>query len=236
MIDSIAMASRSKTTAAKSRKSARPSQSSGKDVAEALRQQIRVGRLVPGQRLVEIDIVNQFHTTRGKVREALKRLEAEGLVTIEEFRGASVKHFTLDEIRQIYDTRMALEGLAAREFAAHGTDTQKQRLAEIQEALNEGDHSGNHDRFSRLNDDWHTHIIQCSGNAYVAMFLERLRIPIYRLLFLTFYSAQRIDNANADHRKITAAILAGDPDKAERLMRRHISDGFAALAELDLDR
>lgn len=227
------MTGRRKTVTA--RKTSRgTTQSSGKDVAEGLRQQIRLGRLVPGQRLVEIDLVNQFGTARGKVREALKRLEAEGLVTIEEFRGASVKHFSLDEIHQIYDARMALEGLAARRFAEAGSAAEKRRLEEIQAALDEGDHSGNHDRFSRLNDEWHTHIIQSSGNAYVAMFLERLRIPIYRLLFLTFYSAQRIDDANADHRRITRAILAGDGEQAESLMRRHISDGFAALAEIDV--
>src|SRR5690349_21951023 len=90
-------------------------------VVEWIRDRIRRGRLVPGQRLVEADIMREVSASRSRVREALQRLSAEGLVTIEEFRGASVKQFSRDEIRQIYRARMALEGLAARDFAQDGT-------------------------------------------------------------------------------------------------------------------
>ena len=94
-------------------------------VADWVRERIRLGKLVPGQRLVEADMVRDTGASRSKVREALQRLESEGLVTIEEFRGASVRRLGIDEVRQIYQTRMALEGLAAGEFAAstnHGAE------------------------------------------------------------------------------------------------------------------
>src|SRR5689334_23696044 len=77
-------------------------------VVEWIRDRIRRGRLVPGQRLVEADIIRELSASRSRVREALQRLSTEGLVTIEEFRGASVKQFSRDEIRQIYRARMAL--------------------------------------------------------------------------------------------------------------------------------
>ena len=64
-------------------------------------------------------------------------------------------------------------------------------------------------------------------------FLTRLTVPIYRLLFSTFYNAQRIALANADHRIITAAIVEGRSEDAERAMRAHISQGLSALTELD---
>ncbi|MEP7311111.1 MAG: GntR family transcriptional regulator [Pseudomonadota bacterium] len=201
--------------------------------ADWVRERIRVGRLVPGQRLVEADIVRETGASRSKVREALQRLESEGLVTIEEFRGASVKRLGVDEVRQIYRARMALEGLAAAEFAAADDAALKQRLQAIQEELNQWEHKGNHDRFARLNDSWHKLIIEGSGNLYVAQFLARLTVPIYRLLFTTFYSAQRIGLANADHRVITAAIVEGRADDAERAMRAHIGEGLAALTELN---
>lgn len=202
-------------------------------VADRVRERIRIGRLVPGQRLVEADIVRDTRASRSKVREALRRLESEGLVSIEEFRGASVKRLSLDEVRQIYRTRMALEGLAAGEFAASSDAGLKARLRAIQDELNQWEHQGNHDRFARLNDAWHRLIIEGSGNTYVAQFLTRLTVPIYRLLFTTFYSAQRIRLANADHRIITAAILEGRSEDAERAMREHISQGLSALTELD---
>lgn len=203
-----------------------------RDVVERLRQQIRVGRLVPGQRLVEADITRDTGASRSKVREALQRLETEGLVAIEEFRGASVRRFGWDEVRQIYRARMALEGLAAAEFAAADAPDAKAELIALQDELNAWEHTGDHERFARLNGAWHDTIIDGAGNDYVRHFLSRLQVPIYRLLFSTFYNAQRIDAANADHRMITAAIIEGRADDAERAMRAHIADGLSALSEI----
>ena len=205
------------------------------DVGEWLRDRIKRRILVPGQRLIEADIISKLGASRSKVREALQRLESEGLVQIEEFRGASVRRFTLDEMRQIYRARMALEGLAAADFAASRDQGAKRQLAELQKQLNALETTGDHEKFARLNDEWHQLIITGARNTYVEAFLNRLRVPIYRLLFSTFYSAKRIDAANADHRKITAAIVEGRVDDAEAAMRAHIVEGLAALAEIDPD-
>lgn len=203
------------------------------DVVEWIRERIRRGRFVPGQRLVEADIIRELSASRSRVREALQRLATEGLVTIEEFRGASVKSFTRDEVRQMYRARMALEGLAAFDFAAAEAPEQKRRLAKLQDELNSLEHTADHERFAKLNDEWHRLIIEGSGNAYIARFVERLRIPIYRLLFSTFYNARRIDKANAGHRRVTEAIVQGRAQLAERLMRAHIEEGLHALSQLE---
>jgi DNA-binding GntR family transcriptional regulator len=202
-------------------------------VVEWVRQRIRNGRLVPGQRLVEADIVNATGVSRSKVREALRRLESDGLVTIEEYRGASVKKLGPDEVRQIYEARMALEGMAAAECATRADDALRARLTDIQQQLNDGEHAGDHDRFARLNEAWHRLIIEGSGNQYIAQFLTRLSVPIYRLLFATFYTSQRIGAANADHRVITAAIVDRRAADAEQAMRTHIRNGLEALIELN---
>jgi len=205
------------------------------ETIEWIRERIRRGRFVPGQRLVEADIIRELGTSRSRVREALQRLSTEGLVTIEEFRGASVKTFSRDEVRQIYRVRMALEGLAAGDFAAADVPQMKARLAKIQAELNSIEHTGDHERFARLNDEWHRLIIEGSGNDYVRMFVERLRVPIYRLLFSTFYNARRIDKANAGHRRITDAIVEGRVKDAERLMREHIAEGLEALSDIEAE-
>jgi DNA-binding GntR family transcriptional regulator len=202
-------------------------------VVDWVRERIRHGRLVPGQRLVEADIVAATGASRSMVREALRRLETEGLLAIEEFRGASVKRLGRDEVRQIYQARMALEGLAARECAVRADAALRARLRDVQQELNDGEHSGNHDRFARLNETWHGLIIAGSGNEYIAQFLKRLTVPIYRLLFASFYTTQRIASANADHRLITAAIVDGRADDAEQAMRTHIRNGLDALIELN---
>jgi len=213
------------------RKGARKS-TSAEGVAGWIRERIRRGRFVPGQRLVEADIVEALGASRSKVREALQRLEAEGLVTIEEFRGASVRRIGPDEVRAIYRTRMVLEGLAAAEFAAAAEPKLKRRLAEIQEAMNGWKDGGGQDRFAALNTEWHELIVRGSGNQYLVQFLPRLTIPVYRLLFASFYTEDRIESANADHRKITAAILDGRADDAETEMRRHISAGLEGISEI----
>jgi DNA-binding GntR family transcriptional regulator len=204
-------------------------------IVDSIRERIRRGRFVPGQRLVEADIMRELGATRTRVREALQRLSTEGLVTIEEFRGASVKHFTRDEVRQIYRVRMVLEGLAAGDFAAADAPQLKERLRKIQDELNALEHTGDHERFARLNDEWHRLIIEGSGNEYVRTFVERLRVPIYRLLFSTFYNARRIDKANAGHRRVTDAIVEGRVKDAEKHMRDHIAEGLSALSEIDVD-
>lgn len=203
------------------------------DVMTLLREKIRIGRLVPGQRLVEADIVKETGGSRGKVREALRRLETEGLVSIEEFRGASVRQLSMDEVHQIYKARMALEGMAAGEFARQQDTKLKKQLQKLQASMNALERTGDHSRFAQLNDAWHALIIEGSGNHYAAQFLRQLSVPVYRLLFSSFYNAQRIDHANADHKIITKAIVDGRADDAERAMRNHILDGFAALSEIN---
>jgi DNA-binding GntR family transcriptional regulator len=202
------------------------------DAAAWIRERIRIGRLVPGQRLIEADLVRDSGMSRGKVREALRRLEAEGLVSIEEFRGASVRQLGKDEVRQIYEARMALEGFAAAAFAASRNTALKQRLATLQEQLNAAASNGLHDQFALLNHDWHKLILEGAGNTYITQFLAQLTVPIYQLLFPAFYARERISQANADHQLITAAIIAGRATAAERAMRAHIRSGLAALTEL----
>ncbi len=206
---------------------------STRELVELLREKIRVGRLVPGQRLVEADIMRDTGASRGKVREALQRLETEGLVSIEEFRGASVRQLSMDEVHQIYKARMALESMAAGEFARSNDSKRKKQLQKLQKAMNALEHTGDHGSFGQLNDAWHSLIIEGSGNRYAAQFLRQLTVPVHRLLFSTFYNAQRIDRANADHKLITQAIIDGLGDEAERAMRSHILEGFAAISELN---
>lgn len=205
---------------------------SGKDMAQWLREEIRSGHFVPGQRLVEADLMRESGASRARVREAIQRLEAEGLLTVEEFRGASVKRFSENDMRQIYRARMALEGMAAHDFALHGIAEQKARLGAVQRALDECEADHDHARFTASNDEWHDLIIQGSGNVYIAAFVERLGIPVKRMLFSTFYNAHRIDRANEGHRRVTLAILEGRPADADAAMRVHIEKGLEALLEI----
>ena len=199
-------------------------------VADRIKLQIRRGMLAPGQRLVEADIMQDTGASRGKVREALQRLSTEGLVVIEEFRGASVKRLTRAEVQDIYHLREVLEGLAARRLTERAPRAALRRLEQLQAEMDACEQSGDGERFAELNDRWHQLIIEGAGNGLAAGFLDRLRTPIFRFQFGMFYSREVMTISNADHRDITAAILGGAPDLAEMAMRRHIRDGHADLS------
>ena len=206
-----------------------------REVADWMYDRIRKGLLTPGQRLIEADISRQTGAARGHVREALRRLEAESIVVIEEFRGASVRQYTKDDIRQIYEVRMALEGIAAASFAAAAVPDAKKQLNALQREMNKYERASDHEQFARTNDAWHTLIIESADNAYLRQFVGRLRIPLYRLLHRSLFNQARLDTSNAAHRKITAAILAGKAKEAERLMRTHVADGLKMLLAVEGD-
>jgi len=203
------------------------------EIADWVRDRIRAGRFVPGQRLVEVDIIRQTGASRTKVREAFQRLEGEGLVLIEEFRGASVRSASIDEVRQIYRARVALEGLCAGDFVRNaGADT-RARLYALQGELDACVDERAPERFGRLNVEWHRLIVEGSGNVVIAELLKRLNVPIHRLLFESFYDEARLRTANADHQAIVRLIRADDAGGAEQAMRRHIEDGFVTLSNIE---
>ncbi|MCW2394008.1 MULTISPECIES: GntR family transcriptional regulator [unclassified Sphingobium] len=203
------------------------------EVADWVRDRIRTGRFVPGQRLVEVDIIRQTGASRSKVREALQRLEGEGLVLIEEFRGASVRSTSLEEAAQIYRARLALEGICAADFTRNASEEQKHQLCIVQEQLDKCVNDRAPDKFGRLNIEWHRLIVKGSGNTVIAELLKRLNVPIHRMLFESFYDEERLRTANADHQNMLRLILAGEADAAETAMRSHIGDGFKTLSKIE---
>lgn len=206
---------------------------SATEIADWVRERIRTGRFVPGQRLVEIDIIRNTQASRSKVREALKRLEGEGLVVIEEFRGASVRNASIEEVRQIYRARIALEGISVGDFVRKATPEYRARLLALQEELDRSVEERAPERFGRLNIEWHRLIVEGAGNAVISDLLERLHVPIHRLLFESFYDEARLRAANADHREIMALIVTNDAESAEQAMRQHIEDGFKTLSVIE---
>jgi DNA-binding GntR family transcriptional regulator len=206
---------------------------SGVEIADWIRAQIRRQRLVPGQRLVEIDIIRQTGGSRFKVREALQRLAAEGLIDIEEYRGASVRNATMDEVRQLYEARGALEGICAGDFTRKATAEQKGELARIALEMEDCVADAAPEHFARLNSRWHNLVMEGAGNLVIQDIVHRLNTPIHHLVFESFYRGERLRAAVEDHRAIVEAVMAGDAAAAEMAMRTHVINGLRYLSELD---
>lgn len=199
-----------------------------------LKQRIMRGLLVPGQRLVEADLIRATGAGRAHVREALRRMETEGFVEIEEYRGASVRRLSAADIQSIGEVREVLEGLAARLAAAAPLpEAARVELGGLQAELDATAARREIDRYHAANRRYHAFIIRHAGNAYAATFIERLRIPVLGLQLRSFLSSESGLDRNADHGEITAAILRGDAAAAEAAMRAHIRRGNQDVAAVD---
>jgi DNA-binding GntR family transcriptional regulator len=191
-------------------------------VVEAIRNEIKTGRLAPGQRLIESEIRAAIGASRASIREAMGRLEAEGLVEIEHQKGARVRRLTAAEAANIYDVREALEGVAAR-LAAQNVDKAdyKSRLRALERKYS-AESDGMPGTYLRYNESFHHLIVEMSENWRLIRMVEQLQHPAFLMLIQVISNRQAVVRASREHLPIVKAILDGDGARAERAMRVHI--------------
>lgn len=187
-----------------------------------LRQDILNNTYRPGQRLSEEAIAQELNVSRTPVREALKRLHAEGFVEITPHRGAVVRDPSGEELAELCTVREVLEGLAAR-LAARSISlievySLERLLAEMEAAMAEGRLAD----LDALNFQFHETIWIASRNRYLAHQLRQLRQFVHRLQESTLTVQGRKEEAYREHKALFEACAAGDPDEAERLAREHV--------------
>lgn len=203
-------------------------------VVEHIKQQIKRGWLSAGQRLVEAEVVQATGVSRAHVRDAFKRLAAEGFLQIEEFKGASVKRLTRKDVTEMYQLREVLEGFAVRLAAqAEWSAAQRTELKRLQAEMDRAERELQHEQFRKLNDDYHLFIRRVAGNDLLHENLERLRLPLLLNQFHRFFDRQELVAANADHRLITHALLERDAKTAERVMTRHVRNSLKIIQALE---
>lgn len=189
---------------------------------DALREAIVRGELAPDARLVESDLSTAFSMSRGAVRTALIRLEQDGLVVREPHRGARVRRVSDDEAVEILQARAVLEGLAVRQAAERidgaGAARLRACLARQRELLEHGDLL----RASDVNADLHAALLELSGHATAVRLIDTLNARTVRYQYRTILIPGRPAASLAEHEAVVAAVSAGDPNEAERAMRRHL--------------
>ncbi|MFZ5722979.1 MAG: GntR family transcriptional regulator [Pseudomonadota bacterium] len=195
-------------------------------VFEALQDAIVRGEIAPGSRVGEAELAERFGTSRGPLREALRRLESRRLVERTPHVGIRIASLSHEALIELYYLREALEGMAARLAALHMTPAEVAGLRELL-AEHERDEALQADTayFQQEGDlDFHYRIINGSHNrALTELLIGELyhRIRMYRYQFSAY--ANRPQKAFGEHQRIVEAIEARDGDLAEMLMRRHVS-------------
>jgi DNA-binding GntR family transcriptional regulator len=193
-------------------------------VVAAIRDGVRDGTFAPGQRLVEADLTASLGVSRGPLREAIGRLAAEGLVTIEPHRSAVVRKLSRDEVADLFEVRELLEGEAAR-LAAQRIDEgdHKSRMQALLAETIEFRDQSNAVAYMTHNSRLHDEIFALSQNRLLAQLASQLHTQAYRLQFQQVVSGENSRHqSNDDHMAIVEAILAGNPTAAATAMRRHV--------------
>jgi len=194
-----------------------------------LRQQIREGRLESGARVKAEDIAAELGLSRMPVREAIRQLDSEGLLTIRPNRGAVVTRLSPDELLELFEMRSALEGLAIRRavraFDEEALEELELRLSRLQRAQSDID------QWILKHNDFHDYICARSGGQRLFVEVQRLRTAVEPFLRMGLISASAAASTSV-HRQLIEVIRTGDPDAAERVMRAHVLDTAHELLRL----
>jgi DNA-binding GntR family transcriptional regulator len=188
-------------------------------IVEDLKAGIASGKFKPGQRLVEIHLSNVLGVTRGKIREALRKLEQDGFVQIIPNVGARVAEFSQKDIEHIYDLMSVVEGLAVRVITPFLTDEQLKRIEAL---IDKVEAARKPTQFFELNNELHSFLITLSENDHLIKLTENFMFRIRCLNLQCLFSPGQMAASVKEHKKILGAMKARKAAKAEQLMRNHL--------------
>ncbi len=198
------------------------------DVADRLRQQIFDRELEPGSWIDEQKLAAAYGISRTPLREALKVLAVEGLVTMKVRRGAYVTEMSRDDVAQVYHLLALLESDAAGEVARRATDAQLAELRALHERLEK--QIRNRDAFFAANEQFHMKLLEAAGNRWRRQIVADLRKVMKLNRHHSLFKQGRIGRSLQEHRELMAALESRDARAAARLMRLHFDNGLEATA------
>jgi len=204
------------------------------EVAERLRQKIFARELEPGSWIDELKLASQFGISRTPLREALKVLAVEGLVTMKVRRGAYVSEMSRSDVEQIYHLLALLEADAAAEAAVHASDAELAALGRLHEQLER--RIGQRDAFFAANEAFHMALLDAAGNRWRRQIVVDLRKMMKLNRHHSLFRQGRLADSLAEHRTLMQALAERDGARAAALMRAHFTGGLEAASGGDMTR
>jgi len=203
--------------------------------AERLRAMIAQGKLRGGDWLRQAALSAELGISYTPIREALKQLEAEGLVEHVPYRGVRVVQFRPEDILDIYAIRLVLEAQAAASAAQRITDAELEALRQLHERMCQLHGVESLAEVRALNERFHLKIVEASGRTYLIRTLRAIWTWFPKMLWSQFLPdgdpPEREAQDNAEHAQILAALQARDPEAAERAIRHHIERARQTLID-----
>lgn len=201
------------------------------EVAERLRQRIFAHELPPGTWIDEQALAEDYGISRTPLREALKVLASEGLVTLKPRRGCYVTELSGSDIQEIFPIIAMLEGRCAYEATQKATAADVARLEKIQGVLERAAAAADIPAYFEANQQFHQTLWEIAGNRWLLQVIQDLR----KVLKLTRYQSLSVDGrlkrSMEEHRELLSAITAKHPEEAEQVMKKHLTAGSEAMAK-----
>lgn len=191
-------------------------------VYEELKRQILVGEIAPGTRMMEVELAEDMGVSRTPVREAIRKLEKEGLVTIEPRRGAYASDISIKDMVDVLEVRQMLEGMAASMAAQKVTEEEKLDFVEANSAYKNAVKKGNIEEIIRYDELFHQLIVSYSGNKTLNQLLSQVQELALRFRYIYYDDFSRYENMPVEHEEIEEAITSGDTQKAKVVAEEHV--------------
>ena len=199
--------------------------SRGGHAYQKLRDALRSGALRPGDRIMEVPMAEQLNVSRTPVRDAIRRLESEGLLEHEPRSGLVVATLDRRAVAELYEMREVLEGTAARLFTRHSSDVEVEHLLEL--VREEQRLQGSPEELANHNQRFHVQIHLGAHNRYLEKALEAVNSSLWLLGKSQMLMPHRAKSAFAEHLELAKAIQKRDADLAESLARKHVRSAQA---------
>ena len=200
-------------------------------VVAVLQEDIVLGRLAPGARLVEEDLTYRLHTKRHVLRQAFMELERFGLVERKRNRGATVRQLTLDDVTQIYAVRAILERAAAAQMPMPMPKKDLQPILVAQRRHDAAVQAGNAKAVFRANFDFHMALFAACGNPYLASAIDDFRKKTHVVWSYAIVRPEYFRNAQREHHAMLKAIRDCDRKKLIELCGAHLNISRGAYVE-----
>ena len=196
------------------------------EVAEQLRQRIFRRELEPGSWIDELKIAEEFGISRTPLREALKVLAAEGLVTMKVRRGAYVTEMSEKDLRDVYHLLSLLESDAAGVVAERATDAQLKTLQDLHAELEAA--VADREEFFAINERFHMHLLEMADNRWRSQMVADLRKVMKLNRHNSLLKQGRIEDSLQEHRRLMQALCTHDAEATRQAMQDHFHQGLEA--------
>jgi DNA-binding GntR family transcriptional regulator len=193
-------------------------------VFNTLRKAILTGELKPGERLMEIHLANQLGVSRTPIREAIRKLELEGLVVMMPRRGAEVAQITEKSLRDVLEVRRSLDALCAELACDRISEEELEKLKAACEQFEKAAGTDDVAEIAKADVALHDIIVQATRNCRLIQIVNNLSEQMYRYRFEYIKDEERHDNLVEEHRMIYESILRGDKEKAAEASKLHIDN------------